>query len=650
MKGAGIRLAFALLLLLPAAAARGADDCLTKRCQNAAEVLEMRGSIGERCDCAGAANPTGYMKCVKNVLNQAVGNGTLSAACRSAVKKCEGALGCGRGLRPFRTVQQVLSERCALPACHSDVRPQGGLVLSSEEVSYGLLVNRTATLAEARNAGKVLVVPGDPENSFLVQKLRGEAPGERMPQGGEPLSKGTIKLIEKWIKRGARTTAEECPPGDGGRKKRGGKKTCNDRPLGAGTYVWAPQPALETPESQGQPGIQLTTPQRAVTPGTEWETCFAFKNIDWLGEAAKLGYLPGQLPAIKQQTYRMHDGSHHLLLYAYFGANPQGWADGYFPCSAASCEAENPDDCPDDAGEFTIPIGGTQVAGTRYDVKYPAGVGVPVLAPNMVLIANLHYTNPFRPAQEIYGESWLNMYFHRPGEIKAILDGIFAINYWDLFVEPYESKTISRVWMPRALVSGQGADAAVFQLFGHMHKRGTYFQIDHLTGGHCSGNAAWACGRDDDCRCWLPSRRNNCAPGQTCVFPPGTTEEQKQAYDRKIYETNSWDHAPVTEFQKPYLLVNSDQGLRWTCTHVNGVEGDPTKPPKRCHKGCQSCGWDEATRTCIFRRGVAQGFHATVRTYQEGEAMPVVFGELADDDMCNMFGYFVEQQVAATLP
>ena len=22
--------------------------------------------------------------------------------------------------------------------------------------------------------------------------------------------------------------------------------------------------------------------------------------------------------------------------------------------------------------------------------------------------------------------------------------------------------------------------------------------------------------------------------------------------------------------------------------------------------------------------------------------MPVVFGELADDDMCNMFGYFIE--------
>jgi hypothetical protein len=26
-----------------------------------------------------------------------------------------------------------------------------------------------------------------------------------------------------------------------------------------------------------------------------------------------------------------------------------------------------------------------------------------------------------------------------------------------------------------------------------------------------------------------------------------------------------------------------------------------------------------------------------------GEPMPLVFGLLADDDMCNMFGYFIDQ-------
>jgi hypothetical protein len=30
--------------------------------------------------------------------------------------------------------------------------------------------------------------------------------------------------------------------------------------------------------------------------------------------------------------------------------------------------------------------------------------------------------------------------------------------------------------------------------------------------------------------------------------------------------------------------------------------------------------------------------------------MPLVFGETADDDMCNMFGYFINQSDAARLP
>ena len=31
------------------------------------------------------------------------------------------------------------------------------------------------------------------------------------------------------------------------------------------------------------------------------------------------------------------------------------------------------------------------------------------------------------------------------------------------------------------------------------------------------------------------------------------------------------------------------------------------------------------------------------RSFAEGDPMPLVFGQLADDDMCNMFGYFINQ-------
>ncbi len=636
-------LAFASLLLLSAvpAASRAADDCTTARCQNPTAISDMRTSIAAQCDCAGATNAPAYMRCVKRVMNQAIGAGTFSRACKSAVGKCEAAVGCGRGIRPFRTVQQIFGQSCALPSCHSPIARQGGLVLDTEDVSYTSLVNRPVTNADPAASGKVLVVPKDPAASFLIQKLKGTAPGDRMPQSGEPLSKGTIKLIEKWIKRGALPTTQECPPADSPNAKKG-RKACNDRPLRAGTYVWQPQPPLETPASEGQPGFQMYTPPLDVVPGTEWERCYAFKDIDWLGMAAQMGYPAGATPVIKAQTYRMHPGSHHLLLYAYFGPNPQDWKGGaYFPCNAGQCEAENPNDCPKDTRGLMIPIGGTQVAGTRYEVKYPEGVGIPVLSPNMVLIANLHYTNPFQPPQPIHGESWLNIYLYRPNEFEVLLNGIFAINFGDLFVEPYQTRTISRVWNPRGLLDRQPTNAAIFQLFGHMHKRGTEFEIDILRGGQCSGTTTRACGRDDDCRCY--PGQSTCQPAQTCVRAPG-------AEDSTVYYTTRWDQAPVMDFQKPYLLVNKDQGLRWTCTHTNGIEGDPAHPPKKCQQGCEACGWDDATRTCIFQRGVAQGFQSTLHIYQEGEPMPVVFGELADDDMCNMFGYFISQEDAARLP
>jgi hypothetical protein len=270
------------------------------------------------------------------------------------------------------------------------------------------------------------------------------------------------------------------------------------------------------------------------------------------------------------------------------------------------------------------------VAGTRYTVAYPPGVGIPVLGQKAVIIANLHYTNPFQPAQEVYGEGWINIHFHKPGEFKKLLDGIFAIGYRDLFVEPYEERSMSMMWSPRGIISGS-ADADVFQLFGHMHKRATLFQIDLVSGGACSGTGK-LCGRDDDCAC-RPWERN-CETGQTCVLSPDHE-------DTPIYRTASWDNAPVVDYTPPYLRVNKDQGLRWTCTHVNGVEGDETRPPKRCHEGCTACGWDADTRTCIFNRGVYHGVDTQPRIYQVGDPMPLVFGELADDDMCNMFGYFL---------
>src|SRR4029450_11106757 len=101
-----------------------------------------------------------------------------------------------RATRPFRTVQPIVTQSCALPSCHSPLARQGGLVLDTEDVSYTSLINRPVTNADPAASGKVLVVPGNPRASFLTQKLRGPGEADPIPHPGEPLSKGTIKLIE----------------------------------------------------------------------------------------------------------------------------------------------------------------------------------------------------------------------------------------------------------------------------------------------------------------------------------------------------------------------------------------------------------------------------------------------------------------------
>ena len=95
------------------------------------------------------------------------------------------------------------SGRPACTGCHTSAGrvPSGGLDLSGA-LAYGSLVN----VAGRGKAGTIRVIPGDPENSYLVHKLDGRPGivGERMPRGGGPfLSGGQMSVIKRWIELGA---------------------------------------------------------------------------------------------------------------------------------------------------------------------------------------------------------------------------------------------------------------------------------------------------------------------------------------------------------------------------------------------------------------------------------------------------------------
>jgi hypothetical protein len=95
---------------------------------------------------------------------------------------------------------EIFTPKCS--GCHNGVGtvPPGALNLTAGG-SYKALVN----VATGEQPNLKYVVPGDPTNSYLVQKLIG-APGisgNRMPPGGPYLDDATIAQVTSWIAAGA---------------------------------------------------------------------------------------------------------------------------------------------------------------------------------------------------------------------------------------------------------------------------------------------------------------------------------------------------------------------------------------------------------------------------------------------------------------
>ena len=94
-------------------------------------------------------------------------------------------------------IQPIFTDRCV--GCHNAAAAPHGLILDAAN-SYALLVN----VASREVPSLKRVKPGDPDNSYLVQKVEGTAAvGGQMPLGRAPLTDGQIALIRRWISEGA---------------------------------------------------------------------------------------------------------------------------------------------------------------------------------------------------------------------------------------------------------------------------------------------------------------------------------------------------------------------------------------------------------------------------------------------------------------
>ena len=88
-----------------------------------------------------------------------------------------------------RDVAPILERRCL--SCHNDRDRRGGLSLQSSE-----------SIGKGGDSGEV-VVPGEPESSYLLELVIPSDGKAEMPKGESPLEEAEVAVIRRWIKAGA---------------------------------------------------------------------------------------------------------------------------------------------------------------------------------------------------------------------------------------------------------------------------------------------------------------------------------------------------------------------------------------------------------------------------------------------------------------
>jgi hypothetical protein len=99
-------------------------------------------------------------------------------------------------------VQPILTQKCALAGCHAGSRPQQGMSLAA-----GATLQNVVNVDSVEVSSLKRVKPGDPDNSFLFEKVSKDNPrggGDRMPATGGPLTQAQIDKIRQWIEQGAK--------------------------------------------------------------------------------------------------------------------------------------------------------------------------------------------------------------------------------------------------------------------------------------------------------------------------------------------------------------------------------------------------------------------------------------------------------------
>ena len=95
--------------------------------------------------------------------------------------------------------REIFTPNCAFSGCHGGASPSAGMSLAADRIAGQIIGVISPT------SGMKRIDPGNPEGSYLLKKLRGDAgiSGDQMPLGAAPLSAAQLDLVRAWIAAGA---------------------------------------------------------------------------------------------------------------------------------------------------------------------------------------------------------------------------------------------------------------------------------------------------------------------------------------------------------------------------------------------------------------------------------------------------------------
>ena len=369
--------------------------------------------------------------------------------------------------------------------------------------------------------------------------------------------------------------------------------------------------AIAPPAAAGRT-VRLKVPRFVVPPHTDREVC-TFVRVP-MKKAFDLG---GSV--IVNHGGQGSFTTHHFLMWVYEGTDISRFPPKGRLVDSKACL----DFGPADTNRRTL-IGGAQQP--RLETRLPDGLAYqikPTLSGGQSvagIILNSHWINgedtPQKAAVKI---TLMAAPKHSVRQFLLPLFDVVANGF--LKVPPMEQKSVGSDWQPGGFNFGgslgggafPNGPACVVALTSHMHKRGTLFTIEFL-----NGNTAVECADK----------------GMMCLTATDYTDP------------------PQVQFTPP-LLVKVGQGLRYTCTHDNGVNDRPIK------MGCEEQpsvipGVDAATAlfsghgtTCAAKRCASD---ADCAGFGTGKCVPanLVFGFTSDDDMCIMPGAWYPANAAGS--